>query len=53
MSFLERRKIVGKYVGENSYASVVWRADTTNQDNKYKILVEKLIQLEMNDWPKF
>ena len=27
--------------------------DTTNQDNKYRTLVEKLIQLEANDWPKF
>ena len=51
VSFLEARKIVGTYMGENSYASVASRADTTNQDNKYRILVEKLIQLEANDWP--
>ena len=51
--YLEARKIVGTYMGENSYTSVAWRADTTNQDNKYKALVEKLIQLEANDWAKF
>ena len=40
-------------MGESSYASVARRADRTNDDNKYKILEEKLIQLEANDWPKF
>ena len=40
-------------MGENSYASVARRADTINQDNKYRTLAEKLIQLETNDWPKF
>ena len=40
-------------MGENSYSSVAWRVDTTNQDNTYGTLVEKLIQLEVNDWPKF
>ena len=44
VSFLEARKIVGTHIGENSYASVAWRADTTNQDNKYRTLVEKLFQ---------
>ena len=39
MSFQEARKIVGTYMGENSYASVARRADTTNQD-KYRILGE-------------
>ena len=53
VSFLEAKKIVGPYMGENSYASVAWRVDTTNQENKYRTLVEKLIQLEVNDWPKF
>ena len=53
MSFLEARKVVGTYMGENSYASVTWRADTINQDNRYRALMEKLIQLEPNDWPKF
>ena len=50
VSFPESKKIVGTYMGENSYASVAQRADTTNQDNKYRTLVEKLIQLEANDW---
>ena len=53
VSFLEAREIVGTYMEENSYASVAWRADTTNQNNKYRTLVEKLIQLEANNWPKF
>ena len=48
VSFLEAKKIVGPYMGENSYVSVAQRADTTNQDNKYRALVEKLIQLEMS-----
>ena len=52
MSFLEARKIVGTYMGENSYAYVAQRMDTVNQDNKYRTLMEKLIQLELNDWPK-
>ena len=51
--FPEARKIVGTYMGENSYTSVSQRADTTNQDNKYWILVEKLIHLEANGRPKF
>ena len=53
VSFLEARRIVGTFLGENSYTSVAWRADITNQDNKYRALVEKLIQMEVNDWPKF
>ena len=28
---------------------VARRADTTNEDNKYRTLVEKLIKLEAND----
>ena len=53
MYFLKAKKIVGTYMGENSYASVAWRADTINQDDRYRILVEKLIQLEPNDCPTF
>ena len=52
-TFLETRKIVGTYMGENSFASVARRADTTNQNNKYRALMEKLIQLEADNWPKF
>ena len=35
---------------------VIWEkaaTDRTNDDTKYRKLVEKLIQLEANDWPKF
>ena len=28
-------------------------ADRTNDDTKYRTLVEKLLKLEANDWPKF
>ena len=51
--FLEVSKIVKTYMGESSYASVARRANTTNQGNKYRMILEKLIQLEANDWPKF
>ena len=47
VSFLEARRIVG------SYASVARRADRINDDTKYRTLVEKLLKLEANDWPKF
>ena len=40
-------------MGENSYASVARRADTPNDDTKYRILLEKLLKLEANDCPKF
>ena len=53
VSFLEARRIVRSYMGESSYASVAQRADRTNEDNKYRTLVEKLIQLEANDRPNF
>ena len=47
-SFLEACRILGSYMGESSYA-YARRADRT----KYRTLVEKLIKLEANDWPKF
>ena len=53
VSFLEARKIEEINTGENSYASVTRKADTTNQGNIYRTFVEKLIQLEAYDWPKF
>ena len=53
VSFLEARRIVRRYMGESSYASVARRADRTNDDTKYRTLVEKLLELEANDWPKF
>ena len=53
VSFLEARKIAGSYMGEISYAFVARRADTTNEVNKYRTLVEKLIQLDAKDWPNF
>ena len=46
VSFMEARKIVGSYIGENSYASVAWSGDRTNEDNKYRTLVEKLVRSE-------
>ena len=53
VSFLEAMRIVGSYMGESSYASVARRLDRTNDDTKYRTLVEKLIKLDANDWPKF
>ena len=41
--------IVGSNMEESSYVSVARRADRTNDDNKYRTLMEKLIQLEAND----
>ena len=41
VSFLEVTKIVGIYMGENSYASVARRANTTNRDNKYRTLLSR------------
>ena len=40
-------------MGENTDAFVSRRADPINQDSKYRTLIETLIQLELNDWPKF
>ena len=40
-------------MGESSYTSVAQRADRTNDNYKYRTLMEKLIKLEANDWPKF
>ena len=53
VSFLEARKIVVAYLRESSYASFARRANTTNEDNKYRTFMEKLIRLEANNWPKF
>ena len=53
VSFLEAREIVGTYMDENSYNSIACRANTINQDNKYRALEAKLIQLELKDWLKF
>ena len=53
LSFPEAMKIEGNYMGENTYASVARRADTINQENKYRALVKRLIMLEPTDWPKF
>ena len=53
VSFLKARRIVGSYMGESSYASVARKADRTNDDSKYRTLVEKLLKLEANNWPKF
>ena len=53
VSFLEAWRIVRIYMGESSYASVPMRTDRTNDDTKYRTLVEKLIKLETNEWPKF
>ena len=56
VTFLEAKKMVGSYMGENTYASVAWRVDPirqSNQENRYKAMMEKLIQLKPNNLPKF
>ena len=53
VSSWKQGKLKLNYLREKSYASLVRRADTTNEDNKYRTLQEKLIQLEVNDWSKF
>ena len=42
-----------RVVHGRKHTSVAWRVDPINQDNKSRALVEKLIQLELNDLPKF
>ena len=49
VSFLEAGRIVESCMGESSYPSVTRTANRTNDDNKYRTLVVKLIQLEAND----
>ena len=44
-NFPGSKENVGSSVGENTYGGV----DPINQDNKYRALVEKLIQLKPND----
>ena len=51
--FSGRWRIVGSYMVESSYASIAQRADRTNDDTKYRTLVEKLLKREAKDWPKF
>ena len=52
-SFLEARQIVGSYMSETSCASVTRRAEISNQDNEYRALINKLINLDQSEWPKF
>ena len=50
--FWKQGKIVRSYMGETSYASVTRRAETSNQDNKYRALINKLIILDTSNRPK-
>ena len=34
VTFLEAKKIVGSYMGENTYASITWRVDPIKQSNQ-------------------
>ena len=52
----ETRRILESYIRENIYAFVARRVNPIrngNQHDNYRALVEKLIHLEPNDWPKF
>ena len=47
---MEARNIVGSSMYETTYASVKRRAETSNQDNKYRALIN---YLDPSEWPKF
>ena len=54
--FFEAQKIMKFYMKVNTYVSVAHRVNTissNNQSYNYEALVMKLIQLQLNDWPKF
>ena len=57
ISFTEGRKTVESYMGTKTYANVLQKANQTPQDStptdNYKKLIEKLINLKTNKWPKF
>ena len=55
--FPEARKIVESYIGTKTYANVAQKVNQPPQDstsiNKYKKLMEKLINLKANEWLTF
>ena len=54
--FFEVRKIVQFRMKRNTYATVAGRANpisNSNQQDNYRALDDKLIELELNDWTKF
>ena len=55
--FPEARKIVESYIGTKTYANVAQKVNQPPQDstsiNKYKKLIEKLINLKANEWLTF
>lgn len=55
ISFLEARKIIEASRKEKTYSQVVKTTtnDTQQQENKYKELLQKLLQLGPEDWPRF
>ena len=56
ISFPEARKMVDSYMKEETYSQITsgyTPSNITNQNSKYEILINKLLQLGPNDWPKF
>ena len=53
ITFSEARKILESYLKVNTYANVAQAiGNNNNQPDKYKALIEKLLQLRPNDWLK-
>ena len=52
VSFQKARKTLGSFMGENMLL-LHGEWIQINQENEYRALVERRIQLEQNDWPKF
>ena len=50
--FLEEREIVVMYIKGNAYANAAHRSSPVSNNNE-EILIEKLVQLEPNNWPNF
>ena len=56
-NLFKARRIVGSYMGENTYVPILhegWtKSEAAIKTNKYWTLIKKLTQLEPNDWSKF
>ena len=54
---ISRRKIVESYMKVNTYANVAQKvsliSNNNNQPDKYRALIEKLVQLGPKNLPKF
>lgn len=57
ISYPEARKIVESYLKSNTYAEATQKTSPSRQQNEtndqYRKLIEKLVKLDQNEWPKF